>query len=118
MRREPEPVDSGVQIDFLPVNLSYVPEREMYTMFNAAAQQHGHDAQTAAVLTRCAVNMYSLGCGYHPEVVGRILAVLETHVVANERWARVLSKVINRELPKLRGTCLPIISMHEPLPHS
>jgi hypothetical protein len=138
--------------------------------------------------------MYSLGCGYQPEVVQRVLAVLEPAVVHNQRWAVVLFKVrrceegtrsrsrwrhrlrpqrkpggptggcaavrpspvlaplsartrcgracavasrpnrrsstppalwlrwcwqvINRELPKLRGTCLPILSINEPIPHS
>jgi len=101
-------------IEALPEGLSYVPEREMYALFNVAAQQVGHDEQSAAVLTRCAVNMYSLGCAYHPSVVQRVLGVLEPGVVAKERWAVILSMVINRELPKLRGTCLPITSTAVP----
>lgn len=141
-RRDPEPQVASIQIDYLPANLSYVPEREMYTLFCAAAQKSGHDELTAGVLTRtslrsffgsllhacvpsqmegdrnalarlkcpsssvflptrplragCAVNMYSLGCGYHPSVVKRVLDVLEAPVVANERWAVVLSKVSKR----------------------
>lgn len=51
-RRDPEPQVASIQVDHLPVNLSYVPEREMYTLFCAAAREGGHDEHTAAVLTR------------------------------------------------------------------
>jgi len=104
-----------VQIDSLPANLSYVPEREMERLFLEAAQVNCGDDLAAAVLTRCAVNMYSLGCSYHKDVVKRVGGVIEPHMVAGERWAVVLWKVINRELPKLRGTCLPIVPIGEPV---
>lgn len=51
-RRDPEPRVPAIQVDYLPPELSYVPEREMYTHYCAAAQASGHDEHTAAVLTR------------------------------------------------------------------
>lgn len=172
-KRQPEREDAAETnaylLEALPAELHYVPERQMYSLFCAAAVSSGLDERNAGVLTRTraprasgapaerqwraatvragvvwyrhalsrpairthrsppvplplarrdaarsarlpgvAINMYSLGCGYHPDVVRRVLKVVKPGVARGERWAVVLSKVINRELPKLRGTCLPI----------